>query len=110
MSNNEKKSIRICPRCHGHNGDCAHCGGSGADDSREELNIVGAQKKDMAQSKPKRPAEKDDDSRVAVHEQAERVEAFHVRDEEEHPHYRTSDTWRMLYFEPYRASNMAFAP
>ena len=55
MSSNEK-SIRICPKCHGHNGDCAHCGGSGADDSREELNIIGAQKKDMARSKPKRPA------------------------------------------------------
>ena len=53
---------------------------------------------------------KDNDSSVAVHEQTPRVEAFHVRDVEEHPLHFASETCRMLYLVPYMASNMAFAP
>ena len=33
--------IRVCPACQGHNSDCPHCGGGGADDARRGLNIVG---------------------------------------------------------------------
>lgn len=33
--------IRVCPKCRGHNSECPHCGGGGADDARRGLNIVG---------------------------------------------------------------------
>lgn len=37
-----REKIRVCPACHGHNAECSHCGGGGADDHREGLNIIGA--------------------------------------------------------------------
>ena len=33
--------IRVCPKCRGHNSECPHCGGCGADDARRGLNVVG---------------------------------------------------------------------
>lgn len=33
--------IRVCPKCRGHNSECPHCGGGGADDVRCGLNVVG---------------------------------------------------------------------
>lgn len=33
--------IRVCPKCRGHNSECPHCGGGGADDARRGLNVVG---------------------------------------------------------------------
>ena len=37
--------IRVCPKCRGHNSECPHCGGSGADDTRRGLNIIGSRVK-----------------------------------------------------------------
>lgn len=34
--------IRVCPACQGHNSECPHCGGGGADDARQGLNVIGA--------------------------------------------------------------------
>lgn len=34
--------IRVCPACQGHNSDCPHCGGGGADDARRGLNVIGS--------------------------------------------------------------------
>ena len=36
-----REKIRVCPACNGHNSDCPHCGGGGADDDRQGLNIIG---------------------------------------------------------------------
>lgn len=37
-----RNKIRVCPACLGNNAECGHCGGSGAIDGRETLNIIGA--------------------------------------------------------------------
>lgn len=34
--------IRVCPKCRGHNSECPHCGGGGADDARRGLNVIGS--------------------------------------------------------------------
>lgn len=37
--------IRVCPKCRGHNSECPHCGGGGADDARRGLNVIGSRVK-----------------------------------------------------------------
>ena len=41
--------IRVCPKCRGHNSECPHCGGGGADDARRGLNVIGSRVKPLSE-------------------------------------------------------------
>ena len=40
--------IRVCPKCHGHNSECYHCGGGGADTPDRPLNVIRPARKKSA--------------------------------------------------------------
>ena len=40
--------IRVCPKCHGHNSECYHCGGGGTDTPDRPLNVIRPARKKSA--------------------------------------------------------------